>query len=301
MNKMTIPNGYRIVETKKRIAIDDAVSVLSGRAQTHVTLAKKNGDDAEIVAHQLVCPHCRGMLPAYGRFLNEIFHTFAPNSVKLSPDTVDAWGGAQLCLWQDGSDTLVFNSVYQPEDRFVCPHCHQTSFPFRGTSEVVIEETGPVTVLSCTCTSIVDLLNIPWKTKESTRLTLPFREHLTFDFESGQTRLSLSDGNGNIFASHSINCPADFQNSEIYQLLQRNTLVRRRLKQSFQRQWHGPLPFLERQLTPESFLKMAAFIGYPRQFYSCLPVEGDQYRVAESFCDIASRIHTADQFCYLCS
>lgn len=296
MNKMTIPNGYRIVETKKRIAIDDAVSILSGRAQTHVTFAKKEGDDAEIVSHRIVCPHCRGMLPAYERF-----HTLGPtpdklSPDKLSPDTVDAWGGSQLCLWPDSADTLVFNSVYQPKSTFKCPHCHQVSFPLRGDTEVTIDETCPVTEISCTCTNIVDLLNIPWKTKENARIALPFREHLTFDFESGETSMSVSDCNGNIFASYGINCPDDFKSSKIYQLLQCNTLVRRRLKQSFQRQWHGQLPFLERQLTPDIFLKQAAFIGYPASFFSRIPVEGDRYQVEESFRDIAARIHTADQF-----
>ena len=150
MNKMTIPNGHRIVETKKRLAIDDAVSVLAGRAQTHVTLAKKDGDDAEIVAHQIVCPHCRGSVPAYERF----FNTFGPAPDKLSPDTVDAWGGAQLCLWPDGSDTLVFNSVYQPEGIYKCPHCHQVSFPLRGVTEVSIEETDNKITLTATCTDI---------------------------------------------------------------------------------------------------------------------------------------------------
>lgn len=110
--------------------------------------------------------------------------------------------------------------------------------------------------------------------------------------------MSVSDCNGNVFASYGINCPNDFKNSKIYQLLQHNTLVRRRLKQSFQRQWNSPLPFLERQLTPDIYLKLAAFIGYPASFYSCLPVEGDRYRVEESFRDIAARIHTADQFCH---
>ena len=293
MNKMTIPNGYRIIETKKRIPIDDGVSILSGRAQTHVTLAKKDGDDAEIVSHRIVCPHCRAVLPAYERF-----HALGPTPDKLSSDTVAAWGGAQLCLWPDSADTLVFNSVYQPKGTFKCPHCHQVSFPLRGDTEVTIDETGPVTEISCTCTNIVDLLNIPWETKENARIALPFREHLTFDFESGQTRLSISDCNGNAFASHIINCPDDYKNSKIYQLLQRNTLVRRRLKQSFQQQWHRPLPFPERQLTPEIFIKMAAFIGYPGGFYSRIPVEGDRYRVEESFRDIAARIHTTDQFCH---
>ena len=297
MNKMTIPNGYRIVETKKHLAIDDAVSVLSGRAQTHITFAKRNDDDAEIVSHQIVCPHCRGTLPACGRFLHEIFHTHDRLPFKISRNAVEAWGGAQACLWEGEADTLVFNPVYSPHGTYTCPHCLQKSEWSKGSTNVTISVNHRKVRISCECTNIGDIFRLPWKVKSITHMAFPFRESITFNFATGKTYISISDNQGHIFAVRNISAPDDWACTKIFQLLQQNTLVRRWLKQCFQEQWRANLPVAERDLTPALFVKLTSFIGYSAEFFDRLPIAEGHYLVEKSFRRIAKRVHTPKQLC----
>lgn len=296
--RFTVRDGYVIEEKRKLLYIGDAVTLLMGRGQHRVTTARKFHDDmAVLTGHLITCPHCRHSVPAYERFLSEIFHTYDPFRRKYPTDMIESWGSTQLCLWSHLYDTLKINTVYSPRGDYCCPYCDQESSDLPGSTEVTIREHRKKVTVTCTCADLGDFLQIPWNIKATRNVAFPFLESVTFNFSNGKTYITASDLNGNRLATLNINAPRDWKRSKVYQLLQMNSLVRRKVAQCFKRQWKLDFPFTQRELTPELFVMLTAYGGYPPEFYSRIPVFEDEYRVEKSFRGISRRIRTGKQLC----
>ena len=70
----SIPDGYKLEDRQLHCDIDDAVALLSGRGGNRITVAyRQESNRATLVKHRLVCPHCRSVVPAYPRYMQEHF------------------------------------------------------------------------------------------------------------------------------------------------------------------------------------------------------------------------------------
>jgi len=295
--ELLIPDGYTIIESKTEYDVDDAVAILSGRGCLRVTEARRLEENrATLATHRLVCPHCRTSIPAYARFLQSYFEILEPIPAKVPPKTVAAWGGIQRSLWNDSEETLVLNPVYRPRDSYICPHCSQMSKPARGSVPVIITNTSKCVTLSCFTTDIGELFRLPWKAKATTSLAFPFRESVTFNFKTGRVYISLQDNQMHPLAIRNINGPDDWKNSKVYRLLSENTMVKRKVRRCFQSHWTAQIPFAMKDLTPDTFVKLATYIDYPSFFYSRIPATGSNYRAEKSFRSMSDLMHTARNF-----
>ena len=292
-----IPDGYRIEESKTNYNIDDAVAILSGRGGNHVTEAHKlENNQASLVKHRLVCPHCRAVIPAYVRHLQDHFNIITPVPAKVSSRTIKAWGGAQSSLWDDAEESLILNQVYTPREQYTCTHCSLTSMPARGTIPVTIARAHKKVTITCCTTDIGELFRVPWKAKRITTLAFPFYERVTFNLKTGRTFISLHDNKMNRLATRNISSPQDWKESKIYQLLSENTLIRRNAKKCMQTYWTVPIPFTQKELTPDLFVKLVAYVDFPGFFYSRIPAAVDEYRAEKSFRSSSVVMHTAKTF-----
>lgn len=292
-----IPDGYKIEESRTNYDIDDAVAILSGRGGSHVTEAyKQENNRASLVKHRLVCPHCRAVLPAYARHLQDHFNIITPVPAKVSSRTIEAWGGAQSTLWDDAEETLTLNQVYTPREQYTCQHCSLTSMPARGTIPVTIARAHKKVMITCCTTDIGELFRIPWKAKRITAFAFPFYERVTFNLKTGRTFISLYDNKMNCLATRNIKSPHDWRESKIYQLLSENTLIRRNVKKCIQSCWTIPIPFAKKELTPDLFAKLTAYVDYPAYFYSRIPAVDDEYRADKSFHSVSAVMHNAQSF-----
>lgn len=289
-----IPDGYRIEESQTNYGIDDAVVILSGRGGKHVTEAHKlENNRARLVKHRLLCPHCRGVLPAYARHLQDHFNIITPIPAKISNRTIEAWGGAQSTLWDDAEETLTLNQVYTPREQYSCPYCSLTSMPARGTIPATIACVHKKVTITCCTTDIGELFRVPWKAKRITTLAFPFYERVTFNLKTGRTFISLHDNKMNRLATRNISSPQDWKESKIYQLLSENTLIRRNVKKCIQSCWTVPIPFAQKELTPDLFAKLTAYVDFPAFFYSRIPAADEEYRAEKSFRSVSAVMHTA--------
>lgn len=292
-----IPDGYRIEEFQANYNIDDAAVILSGRGGKHVTEAHKlENNRARLVKHRLVCPHCRAVLPAYAGHLQDHFNIITPIPAKVSNRTIEAWGGAQSTLWDDAEESLILNQVYTPREQYSCPYCSLTSIPARGTIPVTIACAHKKVTITCCTTDIGELFRVPWKAKHIATLAFPFYERVTFNLKTGRTFISLHDNKMNRLATRNINSPQDWKESKIYQLLSKNTLIRRNVKRCIQACCTVPILFTQKELTPDLLVKLAVYVDFPAFFYSRIPAVDDEYRADKSFRSVSVVMHTAKNF-----
>lgn len=296
--KFNIPDGYRIEESRTRYDdVDGVVSFLSGRGANRVTAAVKcEENQAILVKHRLVCPHCRAVLPAYARYLRGYFKVLTPVAKKVSNHAIDAWGGAQSSLWDDAEETLILNQVYIPHEQYTCPKCSLASIPARGSIPVTITNDRKKVTITCCTTDIGELFRVPWKAKHISSLAFPYHERVTFNLKTGRSYISLQDNNMNRLATRNISAPGDWRGSKLYQLLSENTLVRRSVKRCIQAHWTTPIPLPTKDLTPDLLVKLVAYVDYPAFFYSRIPAAEDEYRAEKSFQRMSHMMHTAGNY-----
>lgn len=295
--QFNIPDGYSVEESRTNCNIDDAVAFLSGRGGNRVTEAVKLEDNqAILVKHRLACPHCRAVLPAYTRYLQDHFKIPMPMPAKVSSRTIEAWGGAQSCLWDDAEETLTLNQVYTPREQYTCPRCTMTSLPARGAIPVTITNDRKRVTITCCTTDIGELFRVPWTAKRITALAFPIHEKVTFNLKTGRVFISLHDNNMNRLATRNINSPQDWKGSKIYLLLSENTLLRRNVKRCIQSYWTVPIPFTQKELTADLLVKLAVYVDFPAFFYTRIPAADDEYRAEKSFRSSSVVMHTAKNF-----
>ena len=197
-----------------------------------------------------------------------------------------------MSLFEDEGDLIQLNPIYTP-NIFCCPHCGLSSSLTQGTQLVRLQKTSDSITLFCRTLGIHSLLAFPnVSTIKNIILVLPLLETLTFNFSTGNVSLLLTGSNGHIIAEQDISSSADIWNATVvYQLIKDNTLVRRKLSQLFSALWNTSLPFSVKELTPDDFITLTRFQGYPRSFYDAIPYAPDKHTLDESFMSIAPKLH----------
>lgn len=104
---------------------------------------------------------------------------------------------------------------------------------------------------------------------------LPIREEITFDFGSGNVSMAVLNANGKIIGQSDItNDLEKWKSSMSYELLAKNTLVRRDLFRLFRNALGTvKLPFSPLTATPLAFVEMTRFQGYPAAFFDAIPYD----------------------------
>lgn len=288
-----IPDGYQIIEENKIEDVSIAQEKLRTKKQNRYTSAKRDGNQAVLTKHTILCPHCRKRHPAYSRYLDMCFGTFHATHTRISRESIDTWGTPQYSFFPEEETTLIFNQVYSPNGgTYRCPYCKKESRESRIIKTVMVKAQRKSVSVICQANDLGDLFKVPWAHRTGSHITLPLTEKLVFNFKTGKVYINLYSGTGDMIAVTNIIKPEDWKTSTIYKLLIDNSLIRRLTVQAFRSIWNGTLPFSMSELTPDQLVPLCAYIGYPQSFYLKIPYAHGEYRADKSFSAIAKKIHT---------
>lgn len=285
-----VPSGYQVICKREERDVFDAGALLRTKKRYMYTSAQRYGDKAVLQRHLIKCPFCGYEVPAYAHFL----HPKVPDNRRIVPrGVVDAWSNPQHSFFEDDNASLVLNEVFIPESRYLCKKCGRESPHDRGSKEVrVVSERNKI-IVSCKAQMkyVFDLLMK--YSSQSSKLRFPLIECVEFNLGNGHVSLAVRNDDGSAVLIRDITYAKHlWKNAETYDAIKDNFLVRRALKRCFTKIYGGMLPFSPSELSPESFIAMTQFVGYPRAFYDTIPYELSSENIERSFVAISRRMHS---------
>lgn len=294
---INIPNGFRITTEEHRLDLNKATNLLRTKRRRRYTSALRENNIALLTRHIFTCPHCRRTTPAYFGF----FHIGAAYDCHAARRDVEEWFAPQISFFDEDTDLLQLNTPLNDRENHVCPRCGGMSAPFSGDFALQFVKDDRSIAVSYQTFSPELLLDLPWPDNADISFSPPITESVVFDFSSGLTLLRFSDAAGKHLGEWDANCVRTvWESSKLYQILQNNTLVKRRLRMLFSQQTQSEFPFSIAGLTPERFALLTRFQGYPESFYHAIPYTVSTGKIDESFAEILPALRKADNLPALC-
>lgn len=290
-----IPDGYEVKENYLFTDIESAYKILSTRKQRKYTCASRDGLNAILVSHQLVCPYCNYKVPAYERFIKSSPYYWYYET-PFSKRVIAEWCTTQLSFLEDNQcGKLDLSKVYKPTGTQVCKKCGRESLPMTKKRRVSVCYNKNKLEISAEVLGVAELMAIPWKTGKCITLELPLFEKVTFNLKKGHTHISLSNAKGEAFSVIDITEYSEvWHNGAVYKLLASNVNLSRTIKRYFEKRWHGGLPYGKREMDPDKYILLTRFIGFDRSFYDSIPYESDGIKIAGNFKSVAKSLHSIE-------
>ncbi len=284
--KILIYYGYRIEKYNDTVYISDAERILSGKRQRKYTYATRHEIQANLVRHVWICPFCNAHIPAYPRF-------FGQDSISENkkPSEISDWSTLQLSLFENPDKTLFFNLPLK-NGKIRCPECKKTSERNSKTRELLFHKNKSKLEITTEIDSLDEIISLHWPSDKWLNLFSPIYETIVFNFANGHTFLKLHNGSGIEYAVSDITKkPESWNNGPVCEMLKNNKVAARTLKRFFCEQFDGSLPFRNVELTPEKYVLMCQYVGFPRQFYDAIPFSKNAYYIDPSFAKISNQLH----------
>ena len=278
--------GYVIEEETRNVGIDRAVELLCSRRGGEYRLAhrEKQSLAAKLSRQIWCCPYC-------GHRRSAVRMEEGGGSLRLCSalrERVRRWGSRQLSLFEP-EEELFLNAPVNLRGPQRCPACSLSSLPSKVQREVAIGRDDGVIELKAEICGARELLNAPWCVKGEITLRLPVFEVLCFDLARGEITLLLRGADGAVLGQTDCTDPSlEWKQGVIYPLLKYNAALRRALRREFDPLFVQGVPFGKTELSPESFLMMTQFSGFPRSFYDGIPYVLGSLRIEESFASAAA-------------
>lgn len=296
--KLNIPLGYTVEKKITVVDIDTAVEFLSSRKRRKYVSAHRT--DYESYAHLRTdvwkCPFCNYEYPAtlmnnYTRKFGH-YHNY---DTWINKCVIEKWGTRQLSLFGKEFEDLVLARSPLISGEWQCPKCSKISNPSTGQREVSIEFDNFVLQIKAEICELGELLSIPWLVGESITIHFPIYEVVSFDFNTGRTCIELQSSNKTTVVQRDVTAqPNIWEKGVIYQLIRDNVIIARTIKRIFIKKFGGNIPFNKDEQTPEKYILMTRFIGFPRRFYDAIPYAHGTYQIEETFKSVADKIHRAE-------
>lgn len=296
--KFKIPLGYTVTKKESVVDIDDAVEILSSRKRRKYVSAHRTGYDsyAKLRSDIWKCPYCNYEYPA--TFMDNQTHRFGVyhnSDVRMNKGIVEKWGSRQISLFGNEWEDLMFTPSPVITGEWKCPKCSKKSSESTGEREVCIEYDDLRVRIKAEICEIAELLSLPWIVGGTITIQFPIYEVLTFNFKTGKTYVELQGSDDLSVAKRDITShPSVWEKGVVYQLISDNVVVARVIKRIFANMFGGIIPFAKDEQTPEKYILMTRFIGFPRRFYDAIPYARGTYQIEETFKKIADKIHRAE-------
>ena len=263
---LSVPNGYRIMESFRDLLLSAALTKLDSREQRRYTKAYRFGSFVRLTKHSLICPSCGQRTPAYQRYLaGEEYKTVPP----LTRSEIFRW------LANTSDSILGLNELYAPKI-FHCPHCRCDSVPYTDATDILIRPRGKKIYLSTLVTDLIQLMKLHdrfyWDS------VYPVREELELNLRRGRLVLRLWDVGGKLLAIRDVTEEESLLEASVIYRMMNHRLVRRKLRQLLQKIWETPIPFTAAEMDRDRIVQTVRFRNYPRSFYNGIPyLEGTQH------------------------
>ncbi len=285
--KLRIPSGYRVLEKSKTVGLKRAYEILKTKKQRHFTKAVRIGESAVLYWHSFRCPHCGKELPAYPHYS---FSNIAAAQRK-SDNILSSWTMMQMPLFSEPDDTLFFQAPIDGDREFTCGRCGETSRVSTEEKEITVGHDETSVYISREIRSLKEMVELKWPSALSIPSSIHICEKIVFNFETGETILSLLAGN-TVLESLSIT-EADKDFGYLAELISKNRVVKRALKNQFCLFLSNPFPYPRRETTLQKLALITRFTDFPREFYDAIPLCENSVDIDESFLPIARDLRSA--------
>ncbi|MBQ3527384.1 MAG: hypothetical protein IJA52_02375 [Clostridia bacterium] len=291
--KLSLPTGFVICERIEKMKIARAGEYLLGRRARRYSKAIRAGDCAYLYSSFISCPECGETYPINSAFRRAEGNNDGKLRYRSIPKgIVNDWASLQLSLFEEERcKELVLCRADEDLSVFDCPYCGRHSRLSVGQREVELgfcensifvkcERTGDDEALLFECNMAVEPVAVG-----------PTFETVNFDLHLGEVRVSVEDSAGNTLCSGDVAADPEILAGGAFIKALSHKTVNRSLKRLFVHVWGGALPYMGGRLDISDFIRMTAFVGYPLEFYTCVPFEEGSYRIEESFRKISKDLH----------
>lgn len=283
--ELSMPLGYKLVDKVQDVDIGKAEQILLSRKQRCYTKALRVEDRALLYSRYIVCPDCNSYFSAnvnmsyFGRSRDDWFFE------RTSKERIYDWASLQLSLFEEERiKELELNRAVERPRVFECPTCHCTSSPSSETRQVEFSLNKRKISIKSEIVSLEEILSLEWITSKRIVITFPVFEVTTFNLGKGRVDVKVVTDEGVVLAQRDISAyPELLKNGATYKLLTLNKIAMRITKRMFKNAWGKELAYNGKSFSLESMFKMTSFVGYPRNFYDCIPYAQDSYLVDKSF------------------
>lgn len=284
-----VPLGYSIQVAGEEMDIADAERILTSRKHRRYSYAIRNGHSAALYRHIWICP-CGARLPAYAYYLQKASLPAGIPKIRL-----EAWSDQQLSLFGDHEDRLTVHQQINAGGSITCPVCGNASRLSSHTRRVVIEMGNRKLTAVAELQSISDILQTKWLPQSISDFVFPLYESVSFNLRRGTVCLMMKNSNGHVLAAYDITeCPDRWNNSLLLNILLTNKTVYRQFRRSFAELYRAQFPFRIDSFSPESYILLTRFIGYPEAFYYSIPFSGKTLSLDRSFRSAARILHDSE-------
>lgn len=283
---LQIPLGYELVNKTEHMKVWRAEKRLLSRRARRYTRAVRQGEDAVLHGQYIVCPHCGERVSV---------NAAPPSFSGVSREQVSAWADLQLSVFDnENSNELVIAPPTDGPKVFVCPGCESESLASAAVRTVELTLENEEIHVKCEVSKIDEMIASRWLHGKALTLLFPCYETLTLDLGEGNVWVSMEDAQANVSERCEItDCPELLKGGAVYRVLTSNKTVLRAIKKLLEEVWQCPLPYTEKQIDLPALVQMTRFVGYPQNFYPCIPYVPNSHRIDESFAAQAKQLHLA--------
>lgn len=290
---LSLTNGFNIMEKSVIVDLHTAYQQLSGKGQLRYTKAEKDGMQVSLTSHVLVCPHCGKYKPFYRHFMKPVM--VKPQISKLC---IERWTSRQLSFLEPEESQAQVLFLNRPEweiEKFRCKSCGHISKPSDKKETIRLDYQELGLEVSTVIHDMEEFSALIWADLLSDIPVFPMLEVLSLDLDKGQIFLRLeSDGTCviNLDLSESV---VQAEGAKFAQLVKSQRLLRRRIKQFYEKFWDNGLPFCDDEIKLQRIWELTKFIGYPRAFYDAIPYLMGHDEPDDTFIDVSHRLHRANE------
>ena len=289
IHSLKIPLGYQIVERIKLVDLYTAQEILRSRKQRHITVARRTGYMAELVTHYIKCPHCGEMLYAYP-------HYYEKNAVaypKKSKATIWKWSDVQPSLEAKPDAVLQIQLAEDFSDELICPECGYSSHKSDKYTCLDIDCAFGKLVVKREIKNLSDFVSMKWLSG-TVGIGFPVYEQIVFDVEKGEAYIQVLDKESIMCTTQITDSETDFSGDVLVDLLSKNNIVKRKIKNCLEELTGYKMPFTTNELDIDKLVNFVRFSGFPKDFYESIPFWRETRIVDESFKELAGNLRNPE-------
>ena len=291
--ELVLPCGYEIKEYCGEYDIKTAEKILMSRKQRKVSCAERDGMNAKIYSHRLICPHCFYSLPAYARYLNGSFLPIKKARQRLPKEKIREWASLQTSLFDDEKRGISLNMPEYLNGEFVCPNCNRKSKPSKRYRKVNITlQEQKITVIT-ELIHLEEILSLKLNSEFPFLVSLPIYEKVVFDIKNAEVYLELYSDTGYAYLRKSLTeNKTDYTTCFLYKRIKWDKKLQRILRKVFEHVWGTALPFDKKSFGFEEMILSSFFVGYNKEFYYAIPFKKGSFDIDKSFLQSAKKIRS---------
>ena len=292
--QLNIHLGYQINERRLRQSFEQTRDLLLTKKRRKYTRVCWLEDGAELTSNYIECPHCGHRVYAYARDLNKAFNKQLPTDCSINKRAILDWTTPQMAFFERNVRELELNRIMRINSDVTCPKCKNTIQFSNKTRRVEIIRHRHKIGVRVEILDIKELFSLPCVSLQEITVKFPLFEVAYFNFKNGHSYLRLENSEGECLAVKDFTFDKyKWTDGAVYDVIAKNKYVKRAVKNAFEDEWGGNIPFFSSEIGVNELRMLTMFVGYNRSFYSCIPFGAGTYEIDESFRAYAKKMRYA--------